>query len=121
MSGAATNAPSAVNRETGAGAVYVDRAKGKDSWAGHSSRAGKGDGPKRTIRAGLAAALKGKGRVVVRRGAYAEGLDVRGSAVSVRMDGSVVLAAVAAVPERAPGAGAPTYAAPTGTVAFVTN
>jgi len=48
------------------------------------------DGPKRSLGAGLAALAEG-GRLVVTGGAFDEGLDVRGRAVDVRIDGEVAL------------------------------
>ena len=104
--------------------VYVDRAAGKDSWTGFSARRDASDGPKRTLRAGLAAARGNKGgnRLVVRGGAYGESLNVRGLAVSVRAEGNVVLASASetAADEAVADAGTSVNAA-TGTVASVSN
>jgi len=122
-----TNEDSVVSRTVRAripDTVYVDRAAGKDSWTGFSARRDASDGPKRTLRAGLAAARGNKGgnRLVIRGGAYGESLDVRGLAVSVRAEGNVVLASASetAAAEAASDAGTSVNAA-TGTVASVAN
>ena len=76
--------------------VFVDARTGDDACTGRArSRAAGGaaapdDGPKRSLAAGLAALAEG-GRLVVTGGAFDEGLDVRGRAVDVRIDGEVAL------------------------------
>ena len=93
----------------GPGTVFVDARTGDDACTGRArSRAAGGgaapdDGPKRSLGAGLAA-LAGGGRLVVTGGAFGEGLDVRGRAVDVRIDGEVALGRRAA-PRREDGAG----------------
>ena len=53
--------------------IYVDAAAGNDTYTGRLSASGAGDGPKRTIAAGLFASRSG-GTVVVAAGTYAEGV-----------------------------------------------
>lgn len=98
--------------------VYVDGRAGRDSWSGLAARAGKADGPKRTLRSGLAAAGRAGKRMVVLGGVYGGGLDVRGTAVSVAAVGSVVLATSSDVPAAAD---AQSCASATGTVASVSE
>jgi len=92
--------------------VFVDARTGDDACTGRARcRAAGGaaapdDGPKRSLAAGLAALAEG-GRLVVTGGAFDEGLDVRGCAVDVRIDGEVALGRNAAprrdgAEERAP-------------------
>jgi hypothetical protein len=126
-SGTSTNAASAAvrpARSRARGVVYVDRASGRDAWTGLDSRAGGSDGPKRTVGAGLAAARKSGGRLVVRGGAYGESLNVRGLAVSVKAEGNVVLASAGAASDSSAGSALfavsdASSASATGTVASV--
>jgi len=70
--------------------IYVDQARGNDSFAGKSPIRSLGDGPKKTIRAGVEEA-DGGGVLVIQAGTYAEDLNVHGRQVSVRMEGLVIL------------------------------
>jgi hypothetical protein len=71
--------------------VFVDRSEGRDSWTGRASAAhGASEGPKRTLRAGLAS-LRKDDTLVVKPGAYSESFDVRGRKANVRFRGNVVL------------------------------
>ena len=96
----------AVLGAAGLGTVFVDARDGDDACTGRARSRAAGapdDGPKRSLGAGLAA-LAGGGRLVVTGGAFGEGLDVRGRAVDVRIDGEVALGRRAA-PRREDGAG----------------
>ena len=70
--------------------IYVDQARGNDSFAGKSPIRSLGDGPKKTIRAGVQA-VGDEGILVLRSGYYPESLDVKGKNVRVRLEGRVVL------------------------------
>ena len=83
----------AVLGAAGLGTVFVDARDGDDACTGRARCRAAGapdDGPKRSLGAGLAALAEG-GRLVVTGGAFDEGLDVRGRAVDVRIDGEVAL------------------------------
>jgi hypothetical protein len=107
--------------------LYVDRLKGCDAWSGRSPSvpaANSAEGPRRTIRAGLAVASK-KELLVIRGGNYSEGINVRGHKGDVVIRGDVRLgrayenasAASAAFSMRRKDASV----APTGTVTRVTQ
>ena len=89
--------------------VFVDARDGDDACTGRARCRAAGapdDGPKKSLAAGLAA-LAGGGLLVVTGGAFDGGLDVRGRAVDVRIDGEVALGRRAApcrdgAEERAP-------------------
>ena len=83
----------AVLGAAGLGTVFVDSRDGDDACTGRARCRAAGapdDGPKRSLGAGLAALAEG-GRLVVTGGAFDGGLDVRGRAVDVRIDGEVAL------------------------------
>ena len=70
--------------------IYVDQAHGDDALSGRSLTAAAGEGPKRTIRAGVAAAAPGD-RLVVKTGRYGESLNVAGRSIAVTIQGRVDL------------------------------
>jgi len=77
--------------------IYVDAARGDDAWTGRSALSrGGGEGPKRTVAAGMAAAAGGGRRLVIGEGVYPESLDVRGTGVRVTFTGDVALGNAAA-------------------------
>jgi len=112
----------------GSSVVYVDAARGNDTWTGRSALSrGGGEGPKRTVAAGMVAVREG-GSLVVGEGAYPESLDVRGAGVRVTFTGNVALGRAAERRMRHGGGAAPGVPlvippanAPTGTVANVQN
>ncbi len=100
-------------------AVFVDGYSGNDAWSGRSRIASKGDGPKRTIRAGLAESTGGQSLVVC-GGQYRENIDVRGRRARVRIVGDVTLLRRTAAPPAPPArSSVPETFSPTGTVARV--
>ena len=110
-----------------AGAViYVDAARGDDAWTGRSALSrGGGEGPKRTLAAGMAAAAGG-GQLVIGEGAYAERLDLRGTGVRVAFTGGAALGGAAERRLKREGGAVPDMplvtppaVAPTGTVVNV--
>ena len=70
--------------------IYVDQARGNDSFAGKSPIRSLGDGPKKTVPAGLEAVQEG-GALVIKEGRYQGGLNVAGRDVVVRVEGNVRL------------------------------
>ncbi|MCL1856238.1 MAG: hypothetical protein FWF84_01150, partial [Kiritimatiellaeota bacterium] len=107
--------------------IYVDAARGDDAWTGRSAQPrGGGEGPKRTLAAGLSAAGRG-GRLVIAAGDYTEKLDVRGTGVRVTVTGNASFGTAAerrvSKGARAPAAplAIPPAAAPTGTVVNAFN
>ena len=81
----------AVVRVIGVGRViYVDQKSGNDLFTGRAATAVNGNGPKKTIRAGLNAAESG-GVVVIREGDYSESLNVAGRDVTAIVRGRVDL------------------------------
>ena len=68
----------------------MDRLFGHDGFSGRLSIAVVNDGPKQTIRAGLAEATSGD-TLVIRQGEYAEPLNVAGKGIAVRIEGHVDL------------------------------
>ena len=71
--------------------VYVDAARGNDTWTGRSSRSRGGvEGPKRTVGGGMAAVSE-RGTLVISEGTYTESLNVRGTGVRVTFTGDVTL------------------------------
>lgn len=73
--------------------IYVDRQIGHDSFSGLSPVAGIQDGPKKTVDAGVKAAVEPNDRLLIRGGDYGENLDIAGKNVKVFISGSVNLAA----------------------------
>lgn len=115
-----TNATSAaVGRihPPGGRTVFVDARSGNDIWSGRVRAVSEGDGPKQTIRAGLAVPAGGK-RLVVGGGRYRENIDVKDLDVRVRIAGDVTLLRPAAERSAPPArATVPAVFAPTGEVA----
>ena len=70
--------------------IYVDAWQGSDVLSGRARMKIGQEGPKRTIRAGLAEAQAGE-TIVIEAGAYAEDLNIAGRDVSVRISGNVDL------------------------------
>ena len=78
--------------------IYVDRARGNDSFSGRAALAISGDGPKKTIRAGLSAAVEPGDVMVIRGGNYEESLNVAGRDIHIVIDGYVNLCGVGQPP-----------------------
>ena len=70
--------------------IYVDQRTGSDARAGRSFVCSAGDGPKKTIGAGLGAVEDG-GCLVIKPGSYGESLDIAGRNVRVEIVGYVDL------------------------------
>jgi len=70
--------------------VFVDARNGDDAFSGRQYGRGLFDGPKKTLRAGLAVLRPGDS-LVISEGRYKEDLDISGRDVSVRVIGDVVL------------------------------
>jgi len=68
--------------------IYVDQKQGNDSYSGRLDDVSVDDGPKKTIRAGLAAVPSG-GVLVIAGGHYAESFNVAGRKTFVRCQGTV--------------------------------
>lgn len=74
------------------GVVYVDQARGNDSFTGRASDISGQDGPKKTIQNGLVAVdADHAAKMVIKSGAYRENLDIRGRKVTVFIEGNVKL------------------------------
>ena len=75
------------------GIIYVDQKLGDDRLLGFSPTVGTVGGPKRTIAAGIRAAVAPADRLIVRSGAYGEDLDIAGKDINVYLAGKVDLSA----------------------------
>jgi len=89
---AATNAAPITIPASALRVVHVDAARGDDGWSGRQRMAANdGEGPKRSVHAGMDALEDGGGTLLVHEGIYTEGLDVRGRDIVARFAGRVVL------------------------------
>ena len=70
--------------------IYVDQARGNDGYTGKRPTRSMGDGPKKTVPAGLEA-VEECGVLVIKEGRYQGGLNVAGRDVVVRVEGNVRL------------------------------
>ena len=78
--------------------IYVDRNRGNDSFSGRAVVPAGGDGPKKTIRAGLSAAVEPGDVMVIRGGKYEESLNAAGRDIHIVIDGHVDLRGVSQPP-----------------------
>jgi hypothetical protein len=70
--------------------IFVDQRAGKDTHSGRVAVCTAGDGPKKTIRAGLESVEPG-GHLIIKEGSYGENLDIAGKDIHVEVDGYVDL------------------------------
>jgi hypothetical protein len=89
LEGAAPSAPAA-NPAPGRGPLVFVHPQGNDAHSGRIAVFVVGDGPKRTVRAGLSEAGPGD-TLVIRAGRYGEPLDARGRGIAIRIEGPVDL------------------------------
>jgi len=74
------------------GVIYVDHAVGNDQHTGRARDVAGQDGPKKTIRKGMAAVdADGAHTLIIKSGIYNENLDLRGKNVKVVIEGNVRL------------------------------
>ena len=72
------------------GVIYVDQAKGNDTFSGHATHVSANKGPKKTVHGGLAIAATND-VIVIKSGYYHENLNIHGKDVQVVIEGTVRL------------------------------
>ena len=71
--------------------IYVDHNDGDDAFSGKASRRAGGEGPKKTLKAGLQEAGNDGSTMIIQSGIYGEDLNISGKNVNVVIQGNVRL------------------------------